>query len=115
MNFKLDHQMFLVLNVVIGGLIAASLVGFALSRSVKSEDRKATIDNLNARIRAWWIMIGIFSISFVIGPAGSMLLFAFVSLLARRKYISLISTTRANHRTLFWSFFVFTRCSIGSG
>ena len=79
MNFKVDHQMFLVLNGVIGGLVVASLVGFALSRRVKSEDRKATIDNLNARIRAWWIMIGIFSISFVIGPAGSMLLFAFVS------------------------------------
>jgi len=108
MNFKLDHQMFLVLNVVIGGLIAASLVGFVLSRGVKSEERKATIDNLNARIRAWWIMIGIFSISFVIGPAGSMLLFAFVSVLALREYISLISTTRADHRTLFWSFFVFT-------
>ena len=108
MNFKVDHQMFLILNGVIGGLVVASLVGFALSRSVKSEDRKATIDNLNARIRAWWIMIGIFSISFVIGPAGSMLLFGFVSLLALREYISLISTTRADHRTLFWSFFVFT-------
>ncbi|HEY1527119.1 MAG TPA: phosphatidate cytidylyltransferase [Candidatus Angelobacter sp.] len=108
MNFKLDHQMFLVLNVVIGGLIVASLVGFALSRGVKSEDGKASIENLNARIRAWWIMIGIFSISFVIGPAGSMLLFAFVSVLALREYVSLISTTRADHRTLFWSFFVFT-------
>jgi len=108
MNFKLDHQMFLVLNVVIGGLIVASLVGFALSRGVKSEDRKATIDNLNARIRAWWIMIGIFSISFVIGPAGSMLLFAFIFVLALREYVSFISTMRADHCTLFWSFFVFT-------
>jgi phosphatidate cytidylyltransferase len=53
-------------------------------------------------------MIGIFSISFVIGPAGSMLLFAFISVLALREYVSLISTTRADHRTLFWSFFVFT-------
>lgn len=108
MNFKLDHQMFLILSGVIGGLVIASLVGFALSRGVKSEDGKASIENLNARIRAWWIMIGIFSISFVIGPAGSMLLFAFVSVLALREYVSLISTTRADHRTLFWSFFVFT-------
>jgi phosphatidate cytidylyltransferase len=92
MNFKLDHQMFLILNCVIGGLVVASLVGFALSRDVKSEDRRAAIDNLNARIRAWWIMIGIFSISFVIGPAGSMLLFAFVSVLALREYISPCNT-----------------------
>ncbi|HEU4414261.1 MAG TPA: phosphatidate cytidylyltransferase [Candidatus Angelobacter sp.] len=108
MKFKLDHQMFLILNIVIVGLVLASFVGFVLSRRVKSEDGRASIDNLNARIRAWWIMIGIFSISFLIGPAGSMLLFAFVSLLALREYVSLISTTRADHRTLFWSFFVFT-------
>ncbi|HZS27853.1 MAG TPA: phosphatidate cytidylyltransferase [Candidatus Angelobacter sp.] len=108
MSFKLDHQMFLVLNVVIGGLVVASFIGFVLSRRVKSDDGRGTIDNLNARIRAWWIMIGIFAISFMIGPAGSMLLFAFVSLLALREYVSLISTTRADHRTLFWSFFVFT-------
>ncbi|HKV92020.1 MAG TPA: phosphatidate cytidylyltransferase [Candidatus Angelobacter sp.] len=108
MSFKLDHQMFLVLNVVIGGLVVASFIGFILARRVKSDDGRAAIDNLNARIRAWWIMIGIFSISFLIGRAGSMLLFAFVSLLALREYVSLISTTRADHRTLFWSFFVFT-------
>jgi phosphatidate cytidylyltransferase len=108
MNFKLDHQMFLVLNVVIGGLVIASVIGFILSRRVKSDEGRATVDNLNARIRAWWIMIGIFSISFLIGPAGSMLLFAFISLLALREYVSLISTSRADHRTLFWSFFVFT-------
>src|SRR6516162_1481673 len=108
MNFKLDHQMFLVLNVVIGGLVAASVIGYILSRRTMSDEQRATIDNLNARIRAWWIMIGIFSISFLIGPAGSMLLFGFISLLALREYVSLISTTRADHRTLFWSFFVFT-------
>lgn len=108
MSFRRDHQMFLVLNGVLAGLLVASLSGFVLARPAKSEERRATIDNLNARIRAWWIMTGIFAISFVIGPAGSMLLFAFVSLLALREYVSLISTTRADHRTLFWSFFVFT-------
>ncbi len=108
MNFKLDHQMFLVLNAVVGGLFVASLIGFILSRTVKSEGGKTTVENLNARIRAWWVMIGIFSISFLIGPAGSMLLFALVSVLALREYVSLIDTARADHRTLFWAFFVFT-------
>src|SRR5262249_25164262 len=108
MNFKLDHQMFLILNVVIGGLVIASVIGFMLARRAKSDEQRASVENLNARIRAWWIMIGIFSISFLIGPAGSMLLFAFISLLALREYVSLISTARADHRTLFWSFFFFT-------
>src|SRR5947209_16712507 len=108
MTFRHDHQMFFILNGVIAGLIAASLSGLVLARCAQSEERRVTIDNLNARIRAWWIMIAIFTVSFVIGPVGSILLFGFMSLLALREYVSLISTTRADHRTLFWSFFIFT-------
>ena len=96
-----------ILGGVVAGLIVASVIGYVLARRAESDERKLSIDNLNARIRAWWIMVGIFALSFVIGPAGSMVLFAFVSLLALREYVSLISTTRADHRTLFWSFFVF--------
>jgi phosphatidate cytidylyltransferase len=107
MSFRPDHQMFLILTGVIAGLALASLIGFVLSRRAKSEESRAAVDNLNARIRAWWTMIGILAVSFMAGPVGSMLLFAFVSLLALREYVSLISTTRADHRTLFWSFFVF--------
>jgi phosphatidate cytidylyltransferase len=107
MKFKSDQQMLWILGAVIAGLVIASLIGWILARRAESEERKAAIDNLNARIRAWWIMIAIFTISFVIGPAGSMLLFAFISLLALREYVSLISSTRADHRTLVWSFFVF--------
>jgi phosphatidate cytidylyltransferase len=107
MRFKSDHQMLWILGGVIAGLVIASMIGYVLARRAESEERKSAIDNLNARIRAWWIMVAIFAVSFVVGPAGSMVLFAFVSLLALREYVSLISTTRADHRTLFWSFFVF--------
>src|SRR5579863_866228 len=53
-------------------------------------------------------MIAIFTMTFLIGPAGSMLLFTLISVLALREYVSLIKTVRADHRTLFWSFFIFT-------
>ena len=108
MNLKLDHQMVWIANGVFIGLLAATLAGFIFARRVKSESGKATVENLNARIRSWWIMICIFALSFMIGPGGSMLLFAFISLLALREYVSLIAPVRADHRTLFWSFFVFT-------
>src|SRR5258708_17914464 len=108
MNLKLDHQMVWIANGVFIGLLAATLAGFTLARRVKSDSGKATVENLNARIRSWWIMICIFALSFMIGPGGSMLLFAFISLLALREYVSLIAPVRADHRTLFWSFFVFT-------
>jgi phosphatidate cytidylyltransferase len=108
MRFALDRPMLWLVEGVVGGLIAASLIGFFLSLRAKSERGKATIQNLNARIRAWWIMIGIFSIAMLVGPVGSLVLFGFISFLALREYVSLIPTVPADHRTLFWSFFVFT-------
>jgi phosphatidate cytidylyltransferase len=108
MNLTIDSQMLLLMECVVAGLVAASLVGYFLSRRVQSESGKATVENLNARIRAWWIMIGIFALALLIGRAGALLLFAFISFLALREYVSLIPTVLADHRTLFWSFFVFT-------
>jgi phosphatidate cytidylyltransferase len=108
MNLTIDHQMLWVVEGVVAGLIAASMAGFFLSRKVQSEAGKATVENLNARIRAWWIMIGIFALALLVGRAGALLLFAFISFLALREYVSLIPTVPADHRTLFWSFFVFT-------
>jgi phosphatidate cytidylyltransferase len=108
MNLNLDRQMLWLVEGVVGGLVAASLIGFFLSRTAKSDSGKATVENLNARTRAWWIMIGIFSVAMLVGPLGAMLLFAFISFLALREYVSLIPTAPADHRTLFWAFFVVT-------
>lgn len=108
MNLTVDRQMVWLVEGVVGGLIAASLLGFYLSRRVQSESGKATVENLNARIRAWWIMIGVLALALLVGRIGSLLLFGFISFLALREYVSLIPTVPADHRTLFWSFFVFT-------
>lgn len=108
MKVVLDHRMLWLIEGVVGGLVAASLVGWVLGQRAKSENAKATVENLNARIRAWWVMIGVFALALVIGRAGALVLFAFISFLALREYVSLIPTVLADHRTLFWSFFVFT-------
>jgi phosphatidate cytidylyltransferase len=108
MNVTVDRHMLWLVEGLVGGLITASLIGFVLSLRAKSESGKAAIQNLNARIRAWWVMIGIFSIAMLVGPVGSLVLFGFISFLALREYVSLIPTDPADHRTLFWSFFVFT-------
>ncbi|HEY6309158.1 MAG TPA: phosphatidate cytidylyltransferase [Candidatus Angelobacter sp.] len=108
MHLTIDRQMLWLVEGIVAGLVAASLVGFFLSRQVKSEERRASVENLNTRIRAWWIMIGIFALALLLGSSGSLLLFAFISFLALREYISLIPTRHADHRTLLWSFFVFT-------
>jgi phosphatidate cytidylyltransferase len=87
-------------------LLVSSFVGGILKHRAKTEGRRATTNNLNVRIRAWWKMCAIFATSLLIGRVGTLILFAIISFLAMREYMTLVPTRRGDHRTLFWSFFV---------
>ena len=89
-------------------LALSSLIGLVLKAAIRKPEAQATISNLNARIGAWWIMSAIFALTLVIGPIGSLVLFGLMSFLALREYVTLLPTRRADHRTLFWAFFIFT-------
>lgn len=67
-----------------------------------------TIDNLNARINAWWVMVAVITVAVLTGGLGSYVLFGITSFLALREFFTLIPTARADHRALFWAFFVIT-------
>lgn len=92
---------------VVGLLVVASIVGFILSRTAKSEGAKKTVDNLNARIRAWWVMVAGFAVAVKTGGIGSIVLFGFASFMAMREFLTLTSTARTDHAVLFWAFFIF--------
>lgn len=103
-----DPQLAWLFGGVLGILVLASAIGAVLKRRAKTESARRTVDNLNARTRAWWVMAAIFALTLVIGRIGSLILFALMSLLALREYLTLIPTRRADHRTLIWTFFVIT-------
>jgi phosphatidate cytidylyltransferase len=108
MRIAVDKHLALLFGGVVGLLVIASLIGWILRSRVKSESGRATVANLNARIRAWWVMSAIFAGTLVVGPFGSLVLFGFTSFMALREYITLTPTRRGDHRALFWSFFIFT-------
>ena len=87
-------------------LTVSSVIGNILKSRRKTAASRTTIDNLNARIRAWWKMCGIFALAILMGPIGSLVLFGLISFLAMREYMTLVPTRRGDHHTLFWSFFV---------
>ena len=101
-----DRQTIVLLSSVGGLLVVSSAVGAVLKFTVGSESGKLTVANLNSRIRAWWIMVAVFTVAIVLGPATSCVLFALISFLALREMITLAPTRRADHHTLFWAFFV---------
>lgn len=87
-------------------LTLATLTGWILQRRAKGDASRKVIENLNARIRAWWMMVAIFGVALMIGRIGSVVLFSLTSFLALREFITLTPTARGDHRTLFWAFFI---------
>ena len=88
-------------------LVVASLDRLACSqRRYAAEGPNAVIDNLNSRIKSWWVMVGVISIAFAFGKAGVIVLFAFASFMALREFITLLPTRRGDHYALARAFFV---------
>ncbi len=91
----------------IGGLlIIASLAGWLLQIRLSPNGENAAIENLNDRIRSWWVMVLAMSLAFVGGKTGVLLLFGFCSFAALREFMTLTNATRADHWTLVGAFFV---------
>ncbi|MBB4226775.1 MULTISPECIES: phosphatidate cytidylyltransferase [Rhizobium] len=87
-------------------LIFASLVGYVLHRRLSPDGSNSAVENLNARIKAWWIMVIFIGVAFLAGRAGVIILFAFCSFAALREFITLTNTKRADHWALASAFFV---------
>jgi len=95
----------LVLGV--GGiLVLASSIGYVLKQRLSPDGSNGAIENLNARIKAWWAMVVLIAIAFVAGRVGVLLLFAFCSFAALREFITLINTRRGDHWAIAAAFFV---------
>lgn len=97
-----DDELMLLLSGLFILLVVASLIGYLLSRFKQND----TIANLNARIRAWWVMCTISVIAMLIGPIGSVVLFALMSFYALRECVTITPTRRGDHEALFWCFFI---------
>ncbi|MBI1850053.1 MAG: phosphatidate cytidylyltransferase [Planctomycetes bacterium] len=93
---------------VIALLVVATAIGRILRVRMTSEAQRPTIENLNARIRAWWVMVAVFALTIASGGYGSIVLFGILSFLALREFITLTPTRRGDHMALFWVFFVIT-------
>ena len=108
MTFLKDTALVALVAGVLALLVCASVAGWILGRRVTSASGRATVDNINARIRAWWVMALLFLIAVTAGTVVSIVLFSLISFLALREFVTLVPTKPGDHRALFWSFFVVT-------
>jgi phosphatidate cytidylyltransferase len=101
-----QHHTLLLGAGVLGALVLASAVGQVLKVKVAAGGPHAAIDNLNARVKAWWLMVVVIGLALLAGKTGVIVLFAFASFVALREYTTIAPTRRGDHLVLLLSFFV---------
>lgn len=103
----MDRTMLILFGGVVAILLAGSITGTVLKRRVTSESGRATVDNLNARTKAWWGMVAIFALAFAFGKPVTIILFALTSFYCLREFITLTPTRPADHRAVAVAFYLF--------
>lgn len=101
------EQRFQYLMMGIGALLGVStVIGMVLKARVKTDAGRLVVQNLNARIRAWWVMVSIFAFTFLLGNVATLVLFGLISFLAMCEYLSLTPTNPGDRAALSVAFFV---------
>ena len=87
-------------------LVVASIVGFVLQRRTAATGPNPTVENLNARIKAWWVMVIVIGIAFFFEKTGVIILFAFASFAALREFVTLTASRQGDHIAIAFAFFI---------
>lgn len=97
------EQTLLLFGGIAAVLVVASAIGFLLTRRLGADN--PVIENLNQRIKAWWVMVALVGLTFVLGKTAIIVLYALVSFFALREFMTLLPTRRADHWALAALFF----------
>jgi phosphatidate cytidylyltransferase len=87
-------------------LILASVIGEILRARLSPAGQNPVVENLNARINAWWVMVICLALAFIAGKPGVVLLFALCSFAALREFLTLTTHNRGDHWSLLACFFL---------
>jgi phosphatidate cytidylyltransferase len=98
-----DPKLVALFGSVVALLAIASLVSRVIRRGRAATP---TLVNLTQRVNAWWVMVGVFACSMAVGRTGVFVLYALLSFLALREFVTLTPTPRGDHRTLAWIFYL---------
>jgi phosphatidate cytidylyltransferase len=90
-----------------GGILACLLLATLIGRLIAwRHGDSPTVRNLNERIHAWWALIGVALPVLALGKALTIALFALLSFMTLREFLSLTPTRPGDRPVLFLAFFV---------
>lgn len=105
-QLTVTEQVGLLFVTIFGVLILASIAIMMRSLRDLTPVQRALHDRVVRDLRAVWVGTVLFWISWALGAVVATLLFAVVSFVVFREYITLTHTRRADHRALLAAFFV---------
>lgn len=98
-------------QTLFGGVAAVLVVASVISQVLKLRVAKGqphdAIDNLVARVNAWWVMVGVIAVAFFIGKWGVLALFAFISAAALREYLRVSKVQALDRKSVIYMFALF--------
>jgi phosphatidate cytidylyltransferase len=103
---RVDPDVRLILYGVCSTLLLASLIGFILQARVRQIAAIGIVENLNARIKAWWGIVLLGSAALFAGRTAMIALFATISFLALREFLTVTEVEAADHRAILACFLI---------
>ena len=101
-----DQQTALLFVMLFGLLAVVTVVTQTRSLQEPGAELALRRDRFRRDLRAVWVGALMFWFAWASGPVGSTLLFALLSFVALREFITLTHTRRGDHRTLILAFFI---------
>lgn len=95
-----------LLLATIGLLILATIAGAGLRWKIAPDRSNLLIEEINARIAAWWGMVLLIALAMSAGRTGVIVMFALLSFAALREFVTLTRTARGDHWSLLAAFYV---------
>ena len=99
-------EMLWLFGGLIGLLAVASTIGAVLSRRAGTPQSIEVRANLVARINAWWVMVAVLAVTFLLGRAVTLVVFGLMAWFALREFVTLTPTRTADRLPLSVAFFV---------
>ncbi len=99
-------EMLWLFGGLVGLLAVASTIGAVLSRRAGTPQSIEVRANLVARINAWWVMVAVLAVTFLLGRAVTLVVFGLMAWFALREFVTLTPTRTADRLPLSVAFFV---------
>lgn len=88
----------------VAALVAALAVASIIVAWLVQRHPQHSYRELVLRVRTWWIILAVFVVAVAFDRTVGIVIFAFISFLAFKEFLTLLPTRRADYRVLLWAY-----------